>query len=102
MHYSEEREEDARKALSPPRKVVGTRRGVFALPARAVLEKQWFVTRVMGLCAILKAESLVLHDVIEYHAISDLFDVVERGQITPNYDISIADNGEVTAKKRGG
>jgi hypothetical protein len=54
----------------------------------------------MGLCSIVRAECLIMHDVVEYEAISNLFDEVKEGEIIPTYQINVHQNGKISAIKR--
>lgn len=76
------------------------RKGRFSIKRKHVINHEWFVTRIMGLCSIVRAECLIMHDVVEYEAISNLFDEVKEGEIIPTYQINVHQNGKISAIKR--
>jgi len=75
------------------------RKGIFSIVAEHVCNQEWFVTRIMGMCCIVRAEHLVMYNRVEYHAYSNLFDEVAEGEVVPYYEIQFSDDGSIKAVK---
>lgn len=61
------------------------RLGRFKISTHYVLTRAPIVTRIMGLCAIYRAEHLLAEDVIEYWASCARFELLSPNVIIPEY-----------------
>lgn len=69
------------------------RYGRFSIPATWVDEARPEVTRVMGMCAIFRAEHMMMCDRVEYHAACWKFRPVPVGDIAPEYSWIFSEEG---------
>lgn len=67
--------------------------GRFSIARQFALEYRSEVLRVMGKCAVFRAEPDLARDVITYVAISDHFDVLPGGNSIPEYQWLFSDDG---------
>lgn len=65
--------------------------GKFSLPAEWVKRRDPMVTRIMGMCAILRAEHKLYTDDVEYVATCWKFRELEEGCVIPTYKWTIGD-----------
>jgi hypothetical protein len=70
------------------------RYGRFTIPVSWIDEYRSEALRVMGKCAILKAEMLYTIDAIEYWARSDHFREIADGEVVPEYIWTFSDDGD--------
>jgi hypothetical protein len=61
------------------------RRGKFKIPYRMIDQSPDMLRALMSHMIVVRAESLYFNNEVEYHAISPLFDVIELGQMVPQY-----------------
>lgn len=73
--------------------------GKFSISDELVKQNPEAVKKVMGQCVILRAEFIYSSRVFEYEAISDLFEEVDEGCISPEYLMGLNSQGKVTANK---
>ena len=69
--------------------------GVFRIPAQWVQEMRPEVTRIMGMCAVYRAEHLLMSDQVEYVVECWKFRPVPPGEIAPGYAWSFSEDGSV-------
>ncbi len=63
--------------------------------------KRSLLYRLFSYMIILRAESLLYKNAVEYYAISPLFEVHRQGEIVPHYDIFF-DKGQIRAVRKDG
>lgn len=73
------------------------RYGRFSLDYDLVMQAAPVVTRILGACAIVRAEPDMLHKRVQYHAVSYKFREIEHGEIAPAYNWYIRDDGTFDA-----
>lgn len=74
--------------------------GRFTFPVEWVRQYRSEVLRVMGKCAVVRAEQRFELDAIEYTAISDHFEHVDRQFVVPNYVWCFDANGHFWCERR--
>jgi hypothetical protein len=72
--------------------------GRFALSYHFILECFELAQHIMSQMVIVRAESLFPQEVIEYTAISSLFEEVETGAVPPEYKLELIE-GELKVEK---
>ena len=74
------------------------RRGRFKLHHDLIKDDPGLILKMMAMMIVVRAESLFCEDTIEYHAMSRLFEKVEKGQLIPEYSLEAhtCEEGEVT------
>lgn len=70
------------------------RYGRFRIPSHMVREYSSELLRVMGRCAIYRAEMLYASDSIEYHAACDMFLELPEGEEAPEYTWFFTSEGD--------
>ena len=68
--------------------------GRFALSAELVKRDPETARRIMGRCIVVRCEMMFEYNTLEYVALSPDFDEIERGMMSPVYDVIISDGGE--------
>lgn len=63
------------------------RKGFFKISRSTIDKHPEAVMMVMARCVVVRAESLFIYDVVEYHAYSPEFNVVQEGALAPEYRI---------------
>lgn len=66
-------------------KDIKNRKGKFAVSLDFVTTRPDLVQKILGRCIVFKSEYLLMYDVIEYFAISELFDEIEEGMAAEQY-----------------
>lgn len=74
------------------------RLGKFTINSVMIERNPEIVRAVMGRCIIVRCEMLFEIDALEYVAISPFFDVVDRGTLSPEYDV-IIDGSDISFKR---
>lgn len=74
------------------------RLGRFHIPAELVMDMHPAVTRIMGMCTILRAEHNLASNAVEYQALCFKFEPVEHGRIMPEYQWVFHEDGSVDAQ----
>lgn len=69
------------------------RYGRFSLPAHMVREGRWEATRIMGMCAVFRAEHMLMCDRVQYEVSCWKFRPVALGEIVPEYEWRFGDDG---------
>lgn len=70
--------------------------GTFRIPAEMIRTRTADVLRIMAQCAVVRAETHLISDVVEYSAASPAFRPVSLGEIAPTYAWCVTPSG-VTA-----
>ena len=70
------------------------RYGRFTVPAAWAHDYRTELLRVMGKCAVFRAEHLFFRDCIEYWAACDRFRLLSEGEIVPEYRWVFTDEGD--------
>jgi hypothetical protein len=78
---------------------VNKRVGKFTLPAGDVQAYEPSVLRVMGLCAVGRAERMFEADVVEYTAVCEMFREISPGEIVPRYRWIVGPNDELRCEE---
>lgn len=68
------------------------RKGIFRVSKEVIESKPNVVMEILSRCIVVRAESLMIDDVIEYYAYSKEFDIVEQGNQVPRYAVAYKDN----------
>jgi len=69
--------------------------GKFTIPAQWVAEMRPEVTRVMGMCGVIRAEHFMHTNEVEYWAYCYRFREVSLGEVTPTYRWLFTAEGDV-------
>lgn len=77
------------KKLLAPYENFKKRRGVFCITSSVLEDRPDLVCRIMGMCVITRCEFLFHMDVLEYHALSLHFKVMQEGCVSPKYGIVV-------------
>lgn len=75
------------------------RRGAFKLDRDILSTQPHMAARILNACIVLRAEMMLAYDSIEYHALSPFFDVIEKGQLLPEYHFEIEVGNHNTLKE---
>lgn len=76
------------------------KRGYFKIPMSNLETKPEIVRQIMGRCLIVRAETLLICDAVEYHAYSPDFRELSEGEQVPEYRWLVSEATEtVTAQE---
>jgi hypothetical protein len=76
-----------------------TRKGKFSIQLEIIHENPEIVRQIMGECIVIKAETDLFSESIDYQAYCDGFLPVEAGEVVPEYDVGVADDGTIVWTK---
>ncbi len=61
--------------------------GRFSVSAEIINEAPDVMRQIMGYVIVIRAESMLYNNSIEYHAICEDFDVLTEGEMLPEYNV---------------
>ena len=79
--------------------VLCKRHGIFVIPIPLLNSSSPAVFAIMSKCIIYRAEAMYLKDWVEYVARSECFDELQEGEYMPQYNWTVNEKGEVSAKR---
>lgn len=75
------------------------RLGTFQISLETINKRPWSVSLIMSQCIIVRAECHWAHNTMEYVAISRHFDEIGHGEMAPEYQWTLFDDGDFRVQK---